>query len=268
MVKFKLDLHTHTSDFIHLFFTNPHKERYIVSLLDILFKKQGNLVLGIANFNDDSRYEKVIQIIKKLPKKYDVNYRFKECFVSISKSNQTIHFVKADEIDTEKGHILIIGHNGKIKKRNLKEVLKEAHKNHCIVIASHPLHDFAVGHFIIKKMSLSKEELIKNKKQIDAIELDSYFPKDWKKIKKISKNEKIPIVSESDAHFLDEFFRSYFELKGLNFKNPSIFKKSLKKALKRTIKLHAQRYNFTAEYKHILQVYFEKLGKRLHILQY
>mgnify|MGYP001582515547 CR=1 FL=1 len=268
MVKFKLDLHTHTSDFVHLIFTKPSNVNYLVSLLDLLFKKHGNLILGIANFNDDCRYEKIMQVSKRLHRGYNTNYKFKECFFSISKNGKTIYFVKADEIDTNKGHILIIGHEGKIRKRNLKEILKEAHKDHSIIIASHPLHNVVIGHFIIKKMSLSSEDIAQNKRQIDAIELDSYFPKDWRKIKKISKTQKIPVVSESDAHFLGEFFKSYFELDNLSFRDSNRFRKTLKKALRRKIKLHAQEHNFMAEYKHIFQVYLSILGKKLHILEY
>ncbi len=265
-MKFKLDLHAHTSDFAHLFFTNPNNQNYVTSLLKDLYKKHGNLILGIANFNDDRRYERFVEISKKLPKEYKVDYTFEEIFITISRGHQKIHFIKCDEIQTNRGHILIVGYEGMIKKRTLNEVLKNAYRNKCIIIVSHPLHNVMIGHFIIKKISLTEKEIVKNKKLIDAIELDPYFPGDWKKVKEISRKEKIPVIAESDAHFLGEFFKSYFELGELKFKNPNILKKSLKKALKKSIKIHAEKHNFVAGYKHILQVFIENFGKKIGLI--
>ncbi|MFH1376908.1 MAG: PHP-associated domain-containing protein [Candidatus Woesearchaeota archaeon] len=257
MTIYKLDLHTQPQI----------NKNNIKNFLSKLFQKRGNLVLGIANWNNDGRYEKFLKAIKFLPKRYQVNLKNKDYFISITKNKKTIHIIKTDEIETNKGHILIVGYKGKVKKRrNLKELLKIAHKSGCIIIANHPLHGNNIAYFLILKLignkyklSLDKKDIKKNK--FDAVELNPYFQEDWKKIKKFAKKEKIKIVADSDAHFFDELFKSYFEVKDLNFKNPKTFKKSLKKDFKKHIKIHAQKHGFIAKYKHIIQSILENIKK-------
>ena len=185
-----------------------------------------------------------------------------------------IYFVKTDEINTDKGHILIIGFKGKIKKRKLEIVFIEAHKQKCIIIANHPLHhEFKINYFIIKKIlnsneiSMNEEELKKHKKDFDSIEINSYFPEDWKDIKKFAKKNNVSLVSDSDAHFLDEIFTSFYEVKNISFKNSKLFKKSLKIALKRGINLHAKKYGYFVKYKHVLEIILENLGKKIGLIK-
>lgn len=274
MKTFKLSLHSHTTNFIHFILTKPNKKKYLEKLLKILFKKKGNLVLGITNFNDDNRYKKLLETTKLLSKKYIISKEHKDYFFSIKLNKKEIHFIKTDEIETNKGHILIIGFKGKIRKRRLDNVLKEAHRKHCIIIANHPLHDFGLSYFLIKKilrkpesMSITKKEIEENKKYFDALELSSYFPEDWKKIKAFAKKNKKTLISDSDAHFLDEIFTSWYEVKGLNFNNPLSFKKSLKKALRKNLHLHARKHNYFARYKHSLEVVLEKIGKSVGLIK-
>ena len=274
MKTYKLSLHSHTTNFIHFILTKPNKKKYLKKLLKILFIKKGNLVLGISNFNDDDRYKKLLETAENL-RNYKINAKYRDFFFSIEKNNKKVYFVKTDEIETNKGHILIIGFKGKIRKRRLEEVLKEAHKQGCVIIANHPLHhEFNITYFFIKKIlnsnkeiSINKKELIKHKKDFDAIELDAYFPEDWIKIKKFATKNKIPIISDSDAHFLDEIFASFYEVKNLNFINPALFKKSLKNALKKRIHLHAKKYGYFARYKHLLEVVLENFGKKIGLLK-
>lgn len=266
MKTYKLSLHSHTSNFVHFILTKPNKKEYLENLLKILFRKKGNLVLGISNFNDDDRYKKLLETAEKL-KKYKFEENNKDFFFSIEKDNKKIYFIKTDEIKTDKGHILIIGLKGKIKKRKLEEILKTAHKQNCIIIANHPLHKFNIPHFFVGKISLAKEDLEKNKKYFDALELNSYFPEDWKNIKRFANKNKISLVSDSDAHFLDEIFISFYEVKNLNFKNPTSFKKSLKKALREKLHLHARKFGYFAEYKHAFEIALEKIGKKIGLLK-
>ena len=71
--------------------------------------------------------------------------------------------MKTDEIETDKGHVLVVGFKGKIRKSRLKDVLKEAHKQKCVIIANHPLHKFGVSYFLVEKI-LGEEsgELLNN----------------------------------------------------------------------------------------------------------
>ncbi|MFH1452308.1 MAG: hypothetical protein ABIF88_03990 [archaeon] len=274
MTSYKLSLHSHPTNFAHLIFTSPNKEKYFDNLLKILHRKKGNIVLGITEFNNDKRFKKFLDTIKKL-KKYKISCPYENYFFSIKKDKKEIYFIKTNEIGTDKGHILIIGFIGEIRKRKLEEVLKEAHKQKCIIIANHPLHlENKISYFLIKKIfgsskepSINKKNLLKYKKDFDAIELNSYFPEDWKNIKKFSKQNKVQLVSDSDAHFLDEIFTSFYEVKNLNFKNPSSFKKSLKKSLKRNLSLHSGKAGYSAKYKHALEILFENFWKKIGIIK-
>jgi len=271
MTKFKVDLHSHTSDFQHLIFNKPNKKEYIIKLLNKLFKQGDNLVIGLAEFNDDGRFSKFLKAVKELPKDYIVTKNLP--IVSIKKSNKTIHFIRADEISTEKGHVLIVGNNEKIKSRNLKEILKKARKNKWIVIADHPLHEFGPAYFIVSRIndhpaiSLKSKTILKNKKNIDALELSSYFPEDREKVKKFGKKHNIPVIAESDAHFLSEFFDSHFELENLDLTNITTFKKTFRKALRKNIKLFPGKHPFTAKYKHGFQVIFGTICMKLGLIK-
>lgn len=270
---FKLDLHSHEPNFIHLSFSKNTDKKNISDFLKKAFNIRGDAVIGIANSNDNGRYERFVNGINSL-KEYNANLTNKDTFVSLTKGKKTIHFVKADEIGTNKGHILIIGHNGKIGKLKLKPLLELAYNEGDIIIANHPLHNFGISHFLVKKyfehnhpISFTKRELKKDEKYLDAVELNSYFPEDWKKIKKFSRKEKIPLVADSDAHFLREFFSSYFELENLDFSNSINFKKSLKSALKTHIRLHLGKNGFLATYEHALQIIWYKIGFKLGFLK-
>ncbi|MFH1787640.1 MAG: PHP-associated domain-containing protein [archaeon] len=267
----KVDLHTHTSDFSHLIFTEVDKKKYLLKLLSKLYKKGDKLVVGVANFNNDGRYSKFVRATNELSEDYIVNLRNSNYFISIQKNNKIIYFVRADEIETDKGHILILGNKDKINSRNLKNLLKLARKNKWIVIADHPLHKIGLGYFLIqrifglKRWSLNDESIKKNKKDFDSIELNSYFPEDRDKIRKFAKKNNIPIIADSDAHCIKEFFDSYFEVENLNFKNIQKFKRSFRKALKKHVKIHAEKHGFLARYKHgfnalIFENWLRKLG--------
>jgi hypothetical protein len=263
-MNYKLSLHSHLPNF-----KNPNN-KLIIEFLEILFKKPSVLVLGISNSNNNGRYKKFLDSIQFLPSNYKIDKSFKDYFFSITKDRKTIYFIKTDEIGTEKGHILVIGFNGNFNHKKLNESLIEAHKQNCIVIANHPLHEFKVPHFIIndvlgvkKKISMTKRIIKKYKKDFDALELNSYFPEDWKEIKKFAKRNNLSIVSDSDAHFINEIFTSYYSTEKLNFSSPEDFKHSLKKALKNGIKLHAKAFGFEAKYKHGFQIFLHRLGIRL-----
>jgi len=262
MKTYKLDLHSHIPE-INSNIKNYNKK--VKNILKKLFIKKGNIVFGISDSDGNGRYKKFIKELKKI-KGYEIDFKYEDYFVLIKKSKKVVYIIKADEIGTEKGHILIVGYDGKIKSRNLNDVLKEAHKQKCVVIANHPLHQNNLGYFLFSKLfdtgnkiSLSKKVLKKHKKDFDALEENAYFPEDWKKIEKFSKKNKIPIISSSDAHEFDEFFKSYFEVKNLNFKNPKKFKKSLKKAIKKEIKLYAKNHGFEAKYEHAVKILFLRL---------
>ena len=274
---FKLDLHSHTSDFFHYLINNPEDEKAAVKeMLDELFKKSKKeipLVLGIANVNNDGRYEKLIGIIKNLSDKYEIDSENEDCFISIKKNNKKIYIVKADEIETSKGHVVIIGFKGKLNSKKLPEVLKRAKKQKAIIIAAHPLHEFFVPHFVIEKVfqddavSLDKKTLRKYLKYFDSLEINSYFPEDKRKIKEFATSTKIPVIADSDAHYINEFFDSYFEVKNLDFRSIGRFKRTLKKALKKEIKIHASKTGFIIKYRHILSIIFYLILRKLGVIK-
>ncbi|MEK6928499.1 MAG: hypothetical protein AABW65_00905 [Nanoarchaeota archaeon] len=270
-MNYKLSLHSHLSDIDHFRFTKPQHDIYLEKLLKRLLRLHGNLVLGVANFNNDGRYEAIIKGSKKLPKSFKIDYRFKDYFITIIHEDKIIHLVKTDEIQTREGHILIIGHKGKVKARLLSKLLREAHKERDIIIANHPLHKFGISYFFIKsilgkpsRISMSAKELKRFKNDSDAIELNSYFPQDWKTIRSFAKDNKIPLVSDSDAHFINEMFRSYYKVSNLSFENPQLFKRTFKRALKKQVIIHARKHGYLAAYKHMailfIEVFLTKIG--------
>lgn len=277
MVNYKLSLHSHTSNFVHFILSKPNKKDYLDKLIKILLKKHGNIVLGVSNFNDDNRYKDLLKATKLLQNTYTMNYYFSDFYFSVSLNGRKIYFVKTDEIETDRGHLLIVGFKGKINKRSLKKVLLQAHNQNCVVIANHPFHEHNLSYFIVKlinsalgihgEMSITKSEFIKNIESFDALELNAYVPDDWKEIKKFARNNNIPLVSDSDSHFLDEIFTSWYDAKNIDFSDPKSFNKSLKKSFRSGLKLHARRHGYFAAYKHTLQVILEKIGIKLGLLR-
>ncbi len=272
MTLFKIDLHAHTSDEFHLLHNKAHEINYVKSLLSKITRSKTPIILCIADFNHDKRYEKFVKTSRKL-REFDIEYKNEQDFIKISNNGKDYYIIKGDEIPTDKGHILLIGTSTTIKSKNLKEVLKEAHKQHAVIIAPHPLHKFGIPFMLLQKirkqgeLSLSQAELQKHKKEFDAVEYDSYFPEDKKKLLKFSNKEHLPLIADSDAHFLNEFFSSYFELSGIDFTNENIFKKSLKKALHKQIKIHAGKNGFFSAYKHGFSVLFFDFLRLMKIIK-
>tara|TARA_Y100000310_G_scaffold140809_1_gene140226 strand:+ start:810 stop:1628 length:819 start_codon:yes stop_codon:yes gene_type:complete len=271
---YKLDLHAHTPIFRHLIFTKVDSGKYYSELLEKLFRKKGNLVLGIANTNNNGAYSKFVSSLGRLPKEYNVDMEFKDYFVSVSKGRKRIYFVKTDEIVTNRGHVLVVGFRGAIKSKKLKELFKEVKKQNCVVIATHPLHEFGIEYFFVSsllgnrhRISIRSKELKKVKGKFDAIELNSYFPEDWDRIRKFGSKSGTPVIAESDAHTLDEFFQSWFSIKEIDFSDPSKFKKSLKRGLRKGIKVHARAHGFEAKYFHVLHVLWNSIGMRIGVVR-
>ncbi|MBS3094678.1 hypothetical protein J4474_03360 [Candidatus Pacearchaeota archaeon] len=271
---FKIDLHTHTSDFSHFIFAKINKKEYLQKILTKLFRKGDKIIVGVAEFNSDGRYSKLVETAKELSKDCIVEFGNEDYFISIKKGEKIIYFIRTDEIETDKGHILIIGNKNKIDSRNLSHLLKTARKKRWIVIADHPLHKTGLSYFLIskifslKKLSLDKKTLEKNKEYFSSLELNSYFPEDWKKIRSFARKNKIPLISDSDAHFIKEFFDSYFEMENLDFKNISKFKKSFKRELRRHIKIHPKKHEFIFKYKHGFEsLFFGKILSKLGLIK-
>ena len=271
---YKLDLHAHMPVFHHLIFTRVNRREYYLELLEKLFRKKGTLVLGIANSGNNGKYRKFVGGLGKLPKEYKVGKEFEDYFVSVSKGKKKIYFVKTDEIATDKGHVLIVGYPHDIKSKKLADIFSKVKRRDCVVIANHPLHHLGIDYFFYSKLiggndkvSISKRELNKYKGKFDAIELNSYFPEDWDKVRNYSRKNKIPVVADSDAHEMDELFRSWFEIKKLDFRNPDKFKKSLKRGLRKGLKVHARAHGFEAKYIHVLHGLINKYGGKLGLVK-
>jgi hypothetical protein len=251
-----------------------NRQRYYLELLEKLFMKKGTLVLGVANNGNNRKYRKFVESLGKLPKKYKVDMEFDSCFVCVRKGRKKIYFVKTDEIATDKGHVLIVGYPHDIRSKKLEDIFSKVKRRDCVVIANHPLHHLGIDYFFYSKLiggndkvSISRRELNKYKGKFDAIELNSYFPGDWDKIRAYSKKNKIPVVADSDAHEVDELFRSWFEIKNLDFRNPEKFKKSLKRGLKKGLKVHARAHGFEAKYVHVLHGLINKYGGKLGLVK-
>jgi hypothetical protein len=237
---------------------------------------QGVVAHRFSDVNGDGRYRRFVSLVREYRGKYEVDLEHRDYFISISREGRRVYFVKCDEIATNKGHVLIVGHKGKVKSRRLKDVLKEAHRSRCLIVANHALHKMGIDYFVVSKivgsknlmkMSMSKGDLDENINGFDAVELNSYFPEDWKKIRKIVKNRKTRITASSDAHFLGEFFRSYVELEGLDFSSGEGFKKSLKRAFRKGVKVHAKKHGFVALYRHGLHLVFDHFSGVLGIVR-
>lgn len=273
MVVYKLDLHNHTSTFPKVLGKRQNPKLYVETILKNIFKQKGNLVLGIADFHEDKRYDTFLAGMKQLP--YQLDLRHQNSFFSLHQGKRSIIFLRTKEVETDKGHFLLIGFLGKTKGRNLKDLLKEAKKQHAIVIANHTLHQFPISQFLVLRsmrrdtehMSANAITLERYKKYFEALELNPYFPKDWKNIRNIANKEKIALVTDSDAHFPEEFFRSYILLEDLHFSSLYAFQKSFRRALKKGLKLHARKAGYISLYKHAFQILFWFLVVRLGIIK-
>ena len=78
MKEYKLDLHNHTSTFSGIIGKRQDPQQYVEKLLGTLFKKQGNIILGIADFDSDNRYKKFLNILRKFPEEYVLDKQYKD----------------------------------------------------------------------------------------------------------------------------------------------------------------------------------------------
>jgi hypothetical protein len=272
---FHCDFHAHTERFAKILGKAPETKPYVKKLIGRLFNLPQVPVLGIANFNDDQRYQRLILAIRHLPKSYQIDRKNQAHFVKITKGKKKIYLIKTDEIETEKGHILVIGYKGNVKHRKLQEVLEGAEKQNCPIIANHPLHKFSLTEEFGKRLvarkphplSLSAKDLLKNQSSLDALECNAYFPEDWPKIKLFAERQKIPVTCSSDAHYFQELFQSYTTLQHLNFSSPKSLKSSIKMSFKHKPKLHLQSHSARAKWRHILHIPGDLFGKFLGIVE-
>ncbi len=273
MVVYKLDLHNHTSTFPRFLGRRDDKKLYVKTILKNIFKEKGNLVLGIADFHEDKRYDSFLYGMKQLD--YHLNLLHENYFFSFQQAKRTIYFVRTKEVETDKGHFLLVGYLGKTKGKSLKELLKEVKKQKAIIIANHILHEFPVSQFLVlhamgrkeEHMSARGQTIGQYKKELSALELNPYFPYDWKKIRSLAKKERLPLVTDSDAHFPEEFFRSYILMEDIDFTNPITFRKSFRRALKKGIQLHARKAGYISLYKHAFQIVLWSLAMKLGLIQ-
>jgi len=146
-------------------------------------------VISITDHDTISGYERALKVVKKL--------------------GSDLLIVPGIEISHKKGHILVYGVNDKIienlKEKNIDEIVKTVHSLKGIVVAAHPFGGF-------RRPGFCDEMVLK---KFDGIEVlnGMCMPDSNKAALKIAKKLKLPMISGSDAHFIDDVGKFAFKIK-------------------------------------------------------
>jgi len=211
-------------------------------LLRRSFNKADSTLVGLTQFGDIEygQARLILENLKLTANRKCYSVRDHDYFISITDGDKNANFILGQEHQTNKGHVLIVGAGRPIKHFELEDVLKEARDLDSFVIADHPLFEMGLPGKIFNKinnnstrMSLLEEDIYEFRDFFDAIETGNIYcnEKTRKKIRKLSKNLNIPLISSTDSH-KDNVFHSFTTFGGLDFSNPDLLKQTLRNRLK------------------------------------
>ena len=228
MAKVKADLHN------HLRTSGSCNDNYFNRTIDAAAERLGSgAIIGLTNFSEN-RYEEFAGL-----KGYER--------ISVGENGNGIYIpekdvlvVKAQEVSTKQGHILVIGLGKDVrlkKNRDLADTIKEATCKEGVIVAAHPFHLYGTGKYLEKNPQLLKS--------IDAIEvhngeagLDLFFSganrkaqEFYEKMKKDYPN--LGALAASDGHSIYELGSSWTEIDAPEM-NKENFSNSLWYSIRRT----------------------------------
>jgi len=272
MTKAIVDLHAHLTDAIHQgtwFNGKPHTpvercESLARQLLKKSFSTADSTLVGIIDF-DDHRAERTFEALKRNSddSKQDGN------LLSVYDENKAAHYLKGQEIPTNKGHLLVLGAKSDVTSRTLRDAINEAKDLGGIVIADHPL--FNVGPLqqaalrLIKhpsQLSVTARELYEFKDSFDAMEImnGNLSKRYTRKQDLLSFDYDIPGIATSDSHTVDGVFSVNMEMANLDFSDEESLKDSLKREFRRYPRKINGSYNgMTERLRHTAASFYENL---------
>jgi hypothetical protein len=238
--EFRADLHNHLR-------TVANMDGLYHPMMRIASRRLGNMgVLGVVdfeNYGDNSRYAQIRSQAKG--RIADLGNSFYDC-------NYGVFVVKGQEVQTDKGHILVIGLNQNQfiksgKNVPLEDALKESKDKGGIIIADHPFYKEGIGEFLI-----SNPDYIQNFDGYEvhngeaALHIPRLLPKyaneqanDFNYYNyQIFKRYGVGLLSFSDGHSINEIARSFTTLypdepltnSNNYFEFRDLLRKSIKKA--------------------------------------
>lgn len=258
--RIKADLHNHFS-------TWSYGWGDFDLVIDKISTKFGKGVIGLANC-DDKRYEIFVDSSSG-------NSRYERVEIGEDKNalwlpQKNILIVRAQEVFTEQGDFLVLGtpKNHRIKKKDLREVIKEANEIGAGTIAIHP-YLRGTGEYLEKH-----PELIE---QIDSIEIynasvelfGSRHNNLTKRLFVYGIHHNIGCCAFTDGHSINAIGTSYTNIPELDITNSETLKKSLREALLQTRSAHYLKMNSAKidAFMHCVALYFWRHFKKDAIVQ-
>ncbi len=208
--------------------------RNLQSISERGFIEGQNTLIALVNFND-SRYQKIVNTRRDVPKTCDVYDDCVERFVGVyDKQRKLWNFVlRGQEVPTDQGHLLILGGNKEIAWRMIEDVLKEAEDMGALIGGDHVLAKVPrifskIGFKGSKRYSLGKENVEKYKDSLDFIEYGN--SNIWKLTEDTERfGGEIGILGlyNSDSHDLERVFSSHVVFPDLDFSDFQTLRKGI-----------------------------------------
>lgn len=108
------------------------------------------------------------------------------------------------EVTTTQGHLLLLGTNEEIPKNSEpEEVIRLARERDCLVIAPHPYKGFPKSLGDVSGLDVDAVETLNSRYILGRFN---------KKAEKMAEELDLPMVGNSDAHFVDMVGRAYTEI--------------------------------------------------------
>ena len=200
------------------------------------FKRLGSGgVLGITNFAD-TRYE----LYTRQPRRHFGDNKGNA--IHVIEPERDLLVVKGQEVQTNQGHLLILGlmqdvHLRSSRRVTLEDALSEAEDNNGIIIADHPFYFEGVGSYLQRNPRILE--------RIDALELNGsaiWIPGKTPRHTNqkllefyLDITEDFPhlgVIANSDGHSFWEIGKSYSKIRALNPSNADSITSSLRAGIR------------------------------------
>jgi hypothetical protein len=176
-----------------------------------------NTLVGLANF-DDERAQRMIYDLRRLFDSKGLNFDYDGVLLSAKVDERNIGFLRAQEIITDKGDILLIGLDGTLRDKSLAEVIAKAKGEYNALV---------FGCHIGKPRSLRLGDVEKYREYFDGVDVINDFG--------------IPVYSASDSHTPEGIFRASSIFENLDFSNAEKIKEGIRRNLRQGVKMSGRK---------------------------